>query len=766
MLPVIPSKAHNERLRQLRSDMRCLTKKGIRFTRAHPTRQAIRSGKLTASSSAKEIHDIIHTTPILRGMASRKNSAPLLAEIQCYQREHYPETFAQSTKKRKSNSSSLQVNTSISSSSSNFLFHKNTNTSSSKSLGSYRVTNYKEKTENSRTIAYKMKKRRQFLERERKKAEIEKGPSIGSDRSFSSLWTIHAVLEATGSMMNTAKSDVTSMHNGNMNNGIRSGDSNIIYNYDNIPNEFLGLEKMLMLQKEMCKKECRTIQKVTRNEMDVSLLMLPAEFLFEHKFEHYAKDRSMENVMRVMKRLISNAKNQAFDRWIKFVIKDQKREQFARVNQFKKQKGTELMKDIGQRITMNKLFVGFSTWRTTVIRMRNSENYDSAVIIQKYWRGLMDRTSFTRKKYRMDKLNLYSLFIEWSERRWRINHAEEAAQYRKEHRASQVIAAALRTLLARRELQAKRLAMLQENMEQTMALRVQCAWRKKQGRFALYLKQRARKALEEERLFASCDIQRVGRGFIGRLKVKSMIKKQNDDNKARQFLKRMMNQKLYSRFVRWKQLAYRQASVKRMVKRSLGGKLMRLFVLWYDNVQHELQNKSDAQLKEEERLRELRRLKLEKEENDRKVKRALQKMFNRVLVSCFNSWLDLVIQRRKARQLARRVLGNVMEGRFVQWIEWLDNLKDERKRMGQLAWEAEQRRLKEIQLKEEAEEKERIRKLKWVVAKMNQKLLNACYCALSDYAMQMKGVKSMLIRILHGVKLRLCKTILLFPPFF
>ena len=49
-------------------------------------------------------------------------------------------------------------------------------------------------------------------------------------------------------------------------------------------------------------------------------------------------------------------------------------------------------------------------------------------------------------------------------------------------------------------------------------LRVQCAWRLKQGRFSLFLKRRARDAREEERIYAATDIQRVARGHLGRVR--------------------------------------------------------------------------------------------------------------------------------------------------------------------------------------------------------------------------------------------------------
>ena len=76
--------------------------------------------------------------------------------------------------------------------------------------------------------------------------------------------------------------------------------------------------------------------------------------------------------------------------------------------------------------------------------------------------------------------------------------------------------------------------------------------------------------------------------------------------------------------------------------------------------------------------------------------------------------------------------------------------------MGQLAWEMEQKRLREEAEKARLEEAERFRKLKWAVGKMNARLLSACFCGLAEYNRQMKGVKKMLVRVLQGVKLRLC----------
>ena len=732
MLPSIhDADAKKRRRRQLRSDMRTLSKQGVSFTRAHPARKSIHSGKISAWSTQSEIHAIVHSTPILR---SSRTTAPLL--VQTTHRVKYPETTRHDPFASPAHRTVPQ---------------KRRKTGAAPSP--FRVKNYEvPDTEDSRTITSKMKKRRRLLQKERRQQAVEEEPSLGSTRSFASLWTIHSILAA--STTNNMYKSIDSIGSTNSIGSINTTGS--VQDYTTtIPAEFLGLERMLMLQKEMAKAECRTLQKKTQDEMDVSMLMLPADFLFQHNFEHYAKDRSMENVMRVMKRLVSNAKSQAWHMWLAFVAVEQNKEQFARVHRLKQQKGTELMVRIGKRITMNQLFVGFSTWRTVIIKIINFEHYDSAVAIQKHWRSMQGRQRSACRKYKIDSFNLNTLFMEWQERRWRVQHAAAALQCRIEHRACNVIANALRSRLARRALQLKRMALMHATMEQSMALRVQCAWRKKQGRFTLFLKQRARKALEEEQMYAASDIERVFRGFSGRLAFKRALKKKHDGNKARMFLKRMMNQKLYQRFVRWKTMAQRQATVKRMMKRSLGGKLMRIFMLWYDNVQDIKASMTDAERARLADLARMEELRLIAEENDRRVKVALKRMFNRVLVGCFNSWIGLVDQHRRVKHLAMKIFAGKKQGRFMQWVEWLEDVKEERAEMGQLAWEAEQQRLKEIAQQEAAAEKERIRKLKWAVAKMNSRLISACFCALREWNIQMKGVRSMLIRILQGIKLRL-----------
>ena len=715
-------------------------------------RRAIKSGKIQASSSANDIHDLIHTTPVLR---SSKSPPSFLFDMEAHRLKN---TNAANDdgylfRPRKGNKSTKG--------SPSKTFHApHYSHNPSQQLGSYRVANYTGDQNGTRSLASKMKKRRNMLRRERRQAELEAEPSLGSSRSFSSIWTIHSLLAASesgsGSGSGSLQHSTSSQHDsGITTKSIRSH----LEQRGNIPGEFTRIERMLRLQKEMARSECRTIRAETFDEMDVSMMMLPADFLFEHKFEKYAKERSFDNVVRVMKRLVSNAKLQAWEIWWTFIRKERKREQFQRVNQFKKKKGEQLLSRIGARIMLGSLFKGFSVWKSTTDRMKNNENYESAVVIQRHWRGRIGRKRMSRRRKKIARVTTTILFIEWQRRRWMTRHAEEAAEFRKQHRACMVIANALRAVLARRELQVKRMEKANAAALQTMALRVQCAWRSRQGRFSLFLKQRAREAIEEERRYAASDIERIFRGHLGRNEYRLIIKKRHDDEKASRCLRRLLNRRIAAAFGTWSEVARRQAGVKRMLRRSLGGKLMHFFSVWSDNVADILNSLSEedrarlARIKQEEE--EAVRQQQEKEENDRKVKIAIRRMFNRLLTGSFMSWKSYTNQRLRARRLAKKILGNVMESRFLQWVEWVEELKENRSTMGRLAWEEEQRRLAEVAAREAAEERERVRKLKWAVAKMNQRLISACFLGLNEYAVQMLGVKKMLKNIMQGVKRRL-----------
>jgi hypothetical protein len=723
-------------VRQLHSDLRTLSKSGIRFTRAHPTRKAIRSGKITASSSASEISTLIHQTPLLRGS---KSSLLIKTERHHQQNQLNP---------AKVDGSLFHVRRQKSG-------QKRSRLKQAKALGSYRVANYRDNIQQSRSLGSKMQRRRRKLKRERQQ-KIDQEPSLGSSRSFSSIWTIHALLAASDRQDLGISGSPMAIADRRYQNSSSTVLRANLDSLQNIPAEFLRVERMLRLQKEMAKTECHTISMETFDEMDVSLMMLPADFLFKHKFEKYAQERSFDNVIRVMEKLVSNAMTQAWSIWCTFVDKARRDESFARVNAFKKQKGTEVLSKIGRKIMLGSLYRSLSKWRATTQSMKKEERKVAACTIQRHWRAKCCVQIMRRMRKKIARVTMNILFLEWQERRWKSQHAAEAAQYRKEHHAAIILAGALRRVVANREMQAKRMERAQEEMKRSMALRVQCAWRRRQGRFSLFLKQRAREALEEERLYAACDIERVYRGYLGRRIYKEKAKQKEDENKAKRCLRRLLMRRQAAAFDTWSETARRQASIKRMMKRSLGGKLSKAFFTWSDNVIAMVDARGDEENERRRRAKErMIREEQEKLENEQKIKAALRKMFSRLLTGAFNSWSAYADQRVRARRLARRILGNIVESRFEQWSDWTKETIEQRNTMGRLAWEEEQRRLAEEAARAAAEEKERTRKLRWAVAKMNQRLISACYLAMREYAVQMLGVKRMLRKVMQGTKRQL-----------
>ena len=208
-----------------------------------------------------------------------------------------------------------------------------------------------------------------------------------------------------------------------------------------------------------------------------------------------------------MQRLVSNAKASAWQLWIKFCKAHAQAETRRRLDAFKKQRGEELLGQIGARICLSTMFRGFSTWRRNVRAMCRAELNRAATEIQRIVRGvLIARPRVDAMRSRVGRIMAQLLFVEWCERRWRIRRADEVREFRRRVRATETIAAALRRLVARRKLEARRAAKQRAEaiarMEIDMALRVQCAWRRRQGRVALFLKRRARQQLEEEQEYA------------------------------------------------------------------------------------------------------------------------------------------------------------------------------------------------------------------------------------------------------------------------
>ena len=740
--------------KKIRRDMRRLASTGVAFTPANPVKVAIRSGKIHAKSKPADIKSILHAGPVLHA-----GGYTLEAEYRA-ERAIVDPSGEGSPELQSPNTSAKRKKVQPRS--------KSRKRAKKKSRSTYRVLNWNP-TKESQTLTQKMRKRRRQLREERKEklsGQLSLHSLEGGSRSFSSIWTIHALLG--GAAASSSYESLGFQGESRASSTQDQSDSRTLPSAPNqIPSEFMVMEKMLQLHKQQAWQDCRESRNAIRDEMDVSLMMLPAEFLFKHKFARYAQERSFDNIARVMKRLVSNAKASAWQIWLKFVRQHRLIETRDRMSKFKKARGEELLGQIGARICLSTMFRGFATWRRNIRSMRRAELNAAATEIQRIVRGaLIARPRVEGLRFRVNKFMAQLLFVEWCERRWRIRRAEEVHEFRRQVRATEVIASAMRRIVARRKLEAKREAKKRADalarMEVDMALRVQCAWRMRQGRFSLFLRRRARQQLNEEREYASRDIQRVFRGWKGREHARETRRSQDADRIASRALKRLLNQRVASAFRAWESYSSRQLAVKRMMKRAMAGLMGRCFIMWSENVAEILLQQSEdrKRRREEERRRRLAEEERKRQEevrleNERKARKALMKMLMKALAKCFQNWAMYTDQMRNMKALMRRVMGGKLRSRFIQWHDFVEDVKAEREEMGRLAWEAEQRRLAEIAAKEAAEEEERMRKLKWALKRFTDKILVTCFDALKIHAYQSKQVRIRLRKTLQGRKRRL-----------
>lgn len=580
------------------------------------------------------------------------------------------------------------------------------------------------------TIAAQMKKRRRELRR--KRHAQKSATKVGPVASFSSYWTLHQLIRESHKL----------------------GQANTNSMSTPVPTEMIYSERALEMRKHQMWEQCHQQKEKISDEMDVSMVMLPPEFLFQHNLHHHARERSLVATMAALRRLVSAVKAGAWDRWMQFVYHARRVEQRDRMELFRKRRGQELLRQIGQRIFFAQLYRGFSTWRRVLRRMKRARAGQMATTIQRWWRGHHSR-KLTRRLVRMHELNLrLVLFVEWAERQWRVRRAKERALLQNQHGAAIKITAFLRIVgsmriaeLRRQEIQREREYRL---LCERMAMRVQCAWRCRQGRFSLYLRRRALQMVEEEREFAAVDIQRVWRGFAGRLIGYDIMEQRRREQRAVQYLRQMLHRQLALAYRSWSSHTRKMVGMRCMLRRGLMGCKQQHFEKWHNYVEHV----QKTRLAHEKRLEELRRAELRRqrheEENRRKVKAALAKMFHRYLVLSFNSWQLYANTMRRAREMALSHLVAHERQMFQRWLMYIRELKHERELERQRA-ELERRRREAEEL---AAEKERQRKLRWSLNRIRMKSMASSFGTWCEMVQQNKRLKGMMLRALQGEKRR------------
>ena len=518
-----------------------------------------------------------------------------------------------------------------------------------------------------------------------------------------------------------------------------------------IPMEMLVREDVLTELTEEARKSRKFMGENMQGNVDKVLLSLPSEFLFSMRLESYATMKGIGSITRVLKRLITGVVEEAWSRWWNLVEEQRERERQEARDNYRKKRGRDALQLISNRLQFGSMFKGFNTWKRAAKRMRFHERYNAASTIQRHWRGVIGRRYHATLKANLQRWKRQILLLDWAERRWRLNRAAERALLKKQNNASSKITQFFRLVVAMRDARARKKAQEQAELEARMAVRVQCAWRCRQGRFSLFLKREAQKMREEEERIASIKIQSIGRGWLGRNVARGARLWKENEKKAKEALHRMFKKAMFLCFDSWKCYSQRMGRVKAMMRRAITGLKGRLFIVWRENAISLKNTREDVLRREEELLRAELRRKRKQEEDERKIRAALQRMRNRHLSVILNTW---IAYRNQMRELKRRMVMHMVQKERTMFERWIQYVREEKE------MRADAKRRTEIEhqrwlAEQERERKERERKVRMALNRMLNRLLCTSFSSWSAYTARMKRVKGMMRRaLLYKTRLR------------
>jgi hypothetical protein len=109
---------------------------------------------------------------------------------------------------------------------------------------------------------------------------------------------------------------------------------------------------------------------------------LPLTFLFERSTQDYCQRRAIENVDRVLKRLLSAQLSAGVRKWKKFVELQRDEEAEARLTLIRQGTGAEAMKLVGKRLLNKKLYQALRRWKFVIRLQKREEKKIAAIVIQ------------------------------------------------------------------------------------------------------------------------------------------------------------------------------------------------------------------------------------------------------------------------------------------------------------------------------------------------------------------------------------------------
>ena len=510
-----------------------------------------------------------------------------------------------------------------------------------------------------------------------------------------------------------------------------------------------GYGQSMLTHLEWAHKEEILAEHVLRQKLHVDVDKgrdeLPLTFLFEYSASAsgYVAQRALDNVSRIIRRLLMQQQSDAWSQWVRFVEASRASDVQARLEAAQKAGGAGTVGRIFNRLVLRKAGAALRRWCKVVREMKRVEQRAAARTIQRIWRH----------------------YLGW----WNFIKREKNKRANEQKRTTIATRLVLFEWLAKRRMVRVILARQRDILENKSARCIQRfylawhAWKSTQDevrerRAASCLRKimfRRRNAAFNSWALYSAKMKRCKQMFakamMGAKKLRFLLwdgfaqekkKDRRDEQAGARFLRRLLNRRMAASFDTWHAATMQVLNLKRMMRRALAGTLSLRFDMWYDFAyETKMARLGEQERKVFEAVRKMMRRNTvavwntlrenveDAKENRRKSRQCLMRMLHRMLAACFIGWRDYTVQMKNVRRMCKRALGQDLEWRFYRWSEWA---------VGEII----------------AKRRENERKCRMAIMRLMRKTMYNSFVALRTNADQVIGVRRMLLRALNHEKAR------------
>ena len=476
---------------------------------------------------------------------------------------------------------------------------------------------------------------------------------------------------------------------------------------------------------------------------------LPLTFLFERSTQDYCQRRAIENVDRVLKRLLSAQLSAGVRKWKKFVELQRDEEAEARLTLIRQGTGAEAMKLVGKRLLNKKLYQALRRWKFVIRLQKKEEKKIAAIVIQKWWRNFLswfNALNRAKKKAANERkrsvMICRALFMEWLAKRRKDLHITRTRRRILEEESATFIQKVYRLYLKRVEAQ-------QELRE-----------RKAKACFGRMMNRRVAAAYTSWHMYTMRSLRMKDMfrmALLGTMHMRfelwysfaqNSLNDKKNESMALNCLRRFLFAAAGKCFKSWATFVYQRVKARNMMRRALSDCQRFRFELWAIYAEDCRMAKMDAaarrKAENEQKVRQcLARIKnqnlsyawisfrenvLEARKNKEAAAACLVRMLNRKMSMAYTSWASFVARQKQVKKMMYRALLGVVEDRFLTWCDFVADAKFQR------ADAAEKRRIENEQ------------KVVRCIMRMQNRVVSVCFLLLQNNAVTMRRVKQMVRR--------------------